>query len=301
MSPSHAARPFTVGLVQMRCSTDPDDNVRRAVRGAPRGGAAGGAGRLPARAVPHAVFLPGRGRRALRPRRADPRTDDRGAGRRRAGDGHGRRRLDLRAAARPGSTTTRRSCSTPTARSAAVIARCTSPTTRSITRSTTSPPATSGSRRSTPQVARVGTLVCWDQWYPEAARLTALQGAEILVLSDGHRLASRGEGRVRRGPGRGLGDHPARARHQQRRVRRGRQPGRPRGTRGGRPRILGRLVPRRSLRPRPRQGRPRHRGGPRRRPATPGSRKRPGATGPSSATGGSTPMARSPSGSSTQP
>lgn len=28
--------------------------------------------------------------------------------------------------------------------------------------------------------ANVGTLVCWDQWFPEAARLTALQGAEIL-------------------------------------------------------------------------------------------------------------------------
>jgi N-carbamoylputrescine amidase len=28
--------------------------------------------------------------------------------------------------------------------------------------------------------AKVGTLVCWDQWYPEAARLTAMQGAEIL-------------------------------------------------------------------------------------------------------------------------
>lgn len=27
---------------------------------------------------------------------------------------------------------------------------------------------------------RVGVLVCWDQWYPEGARLTALQGAEIL-------------------------------------------------------------------------------------------------------------------------
>jgi N-carbamoylputrescine amidase len=27
---------------------------------------------------------------------------------------------------------------------------------------------------------RVGTLVCWDQWYPEAARLTALKGAEVL-------------------------------------------------------------------------------------------------------------------------
>lgn len=27
---------------------------------------------------------------------------------------------------------------------------------------------------------RIGVLICWDQWYPEAARLTALQGAEIL-------------------------------------------------------------------------------------------------------------------------
>jgi N-carbamoylputrescine amidase len=27
---------------------------------------------------------------------------------------------------------------------------------------------------------RVGTLVCWDQWYPEAARVTALQGAQVL-------------------------------------------------------------------------------------------------------------------------
>lgn len=29
-------------------------------------------------------------------------------------------------------------------------------------------------------VGRVGTLVCWDQWYPEAARLTALAGADVL-------------------------------------------------------------------------------------------------------------------------
>ncbi len=27
---------------------------------------------------------------------------------------------------------------------------------------------------------RIGVLICWDQWYPEAARLTSLQGAEIL-------------------------------------------------------------------------------------------------------------------------
>ena len=29
-------------------------------------------------------------------------------------------------------------------------------------------------------VGRIGTLVCWDQWYPEGARLTALQGANVL-------------------------------------------------------------------------------------------------------------------------
>lgn len=28
--------------------------------------------------------------------------------------------------------------------------------------------------------AKIGVLICWDQWYPEAARLTALKGAEIL-------------------------------------------------------------------------------------------------------------------------
>ena len=28
--------------------------------------------------------------------------------------------------------------------------------------------------------ARIGVLVCWDQWYPEAARLTAMSGAEII-------------------------------------------------------------------------------------------------------------------------
>ncbi len=32
----------------------------------------------------------------------------------------------------------------------------------------------------TPKI-QVGPLICWDQWYPEAARLTALRGAEVLV------------------------------------------------------------------------------------------------------------------------
>lgn len=41
-------------------------------------------------------------------------------------------------------------------------------------------PGDLGFRAFATSVGKVGTLVCWDQWYPEAARLTALQGAEIL-------------------------------------------------------------------------------------------------------------------------
>lgn len=42
-------------------------------------------------------------------------------------------------------------------------------------------PGDLGFRAVPTRVGRVGTLVCWDQWYPEAARLTALQGALVLV------------------------------------------------------------------------------------------------------------------------
>lgn len=30
--------------------------------------------------------------------------------------------------------------------------------------------------------SKIGVLICWDQWYPEAARITALKGAEILFF-----------------------------------------------------------------------------------------------------------------------
>jgi N-carbamoylputrescine amidase len=29
--------------------------------------------------------------------------------------------------------------------------------------------------------AKIGVLICWDQWYPEAARLTAMKGCDLLV------------------------------------------------------------------------------------------------------------------------
>jgi len=41
-------------------------------------------------------------------------------------------------------------------------------------------PGDLGFRSFKTQVGAVGVLVCWDQWFPEAARLTALAGAEIL-------------------------------------------------------------------------------------------------------------------------
>lgn len=42
-------------------------------------------------------------------------------------------------------------------------------------------PGDMGFRPIDTSVGRLGVLVCWDQWYPEAARLMALQGAEILI------------------------------------------------------------------------------------------------------------------------
>jgi N-carbamoylputrescine amidase len=41
-------------------------------------------------------------------------------------------------------------------------------------------PGDTGFRAWQTKYAKIGVLICWDQWYPEGARLTALQGAEIL-------------------------------------------------------------------------------------------------------------------------
>ena len=41
-------------------------------------------------------------------------------------------------------------------------------------------PGDLGFRAFDTQAGRIGTLICWDQWYPEGARLTALQGAVVL-------------------------------------------------------------------------------------------------------------------------
>jgi N-carbamoylputrescine amidase len=43
-------------------------------------------------------------------------------------------------------------------------------------------PGDLGFRAFDTRAGRIGTLICWDQWYPEGARLTALQGAVILFF-----------------------------------------------------------------------------------------------------------------------
>jgi N-carbamoylputrescine amidase len=42
-------------------------------------------------------------------------------------------------------------------------------------------PGDLGFRAFETKFGKIGVLVCWDQWYPEAARLTALQGAQVLL------------------------------------------------------------------------------------------------------------------------
>lgn len=42
-------------------------------------------------------------------------------------------------------------------------------------------PGDSGFRVIATSVGKLGVLICWDQWFPEAARILAMQGAELLV------------------------------------------------------------------------------------------------------------------------
>jgi N-carbamoylputrescine amidase len=42
-------------------------------------------------------------------------------------------------------------------------------------------PGDSGFKPIETSIGKLGVMVCWDQWYPEAARLMAMHGAEILI------------------------------------------------------------------------------------------------------------------------
>ena len=81
----------------------------------------------------------------------------------------------------------------------------------------------------TPGSAAIGVLVCWDQWYPEAARLTAMSGAQILFYPTAIGWLPGREGGARRAAAGRLGDDPAQPRHRQRRLRLRGEPGGARG------------------------------------------------------------------------
>ena len=71
---------------------------------------------------------------------------------------------------------------------------------------------------------KIGVLICWDQWYPEAARLTALQGAEILFYPTAIGWHPREKAELGRAATFRLGNGPARPCHRQRLLRRRAQP-----------------------------------------------------------------------------
>jgi N-carbamoylputrescine amidase len=153
---------FTVGLIQMHCSPDPEDNLRRAaakIHDAARQGA-------------QIICLPELFRTQYFCQREDAAL------------------FDL-AEPVPGPTT--ESLSTAARENKVVIvASVFDGSLKGIYRKMHIPddplyyekfyftPGDLGFRAFDTQYGRMGTLVCWDQWYPEGARLTALQGAHIL-------------------------------------------------------------------------------------------------------------------------
>ena len=170
---------FTVGLIQMHCSADPDDNVRRAVekvRSAAKQGA-------------QMVCLPELFRTQYFCQREDAALFDL------AEPIPGPTTEALSAVARETKTTVVVSVFERRARglyhNTAVILDADG-STKGLYRKMHIPddplyyekfyftPGDLGFKAFDTEYGRMGALVCWDQWYPEGARLTALQGANIL-------------------------------------------------------------------------------------------------------------------------
>jgi N-carbamoylputrescine amidase len=89
-------------------------------------------------------------------------------------------------------------------------------------------PGDTGFRSWKTKFGKIGVLICWDQWYPEAARLTALQGPRSSSTRRRSAGTRRREEEARREPALSMGDDPALARGRQRLLCRRVQPHRPR-------------------------------------------------------------------------
>ena len=204
--PSHSS--FKIGLVQMRCSADPDGQPRRArvARIATRPTAARRSSACPScsarqyfcQSEDHAHFdlaepIPGPTTEALAQIAREAR---RGRSSRRCSSG-----------ARPASTTTRRWSSTPTARCSGIYRKMHIPDDPLYYEKFYFTPGDLGFRAFDTAFGRIGTLVCWDQWYPEAARLTALAGADVLFYPTAIGWHPSEKAEYGAAPGDGLADH----------------------------------------------------------------------------------------------
>ena len=99
-------------------------------------------------------------------------------------------------------------------------------------------PGDVGFRTFDTKYGRVGVCICWDQWFPEAARLTALTGAQILVYPTAIGWLHPEKEEYGPSPSFGLGNDDAEPCDRQRCVRRRAEPGRYRGQH----RVLGAFV-----------------------------------------------------------
>ena len=180
-----------MGLVQMSCAADPQREPGQGGMEDSRGGRARRADRLPAGAVPFAIFLPRGKRRSVRvwPNRFRARPRRRWASLRASWASSSWRRCS--SGARRDCITIPRRSSGPTAKSQGCIARCTFPTILCISRSFISLPATSAFAIS---IRPSGASACWCAGISgirKRARISALARREHSVLSDRDRLASR--------------------------------------------------------------------------------------------------------------
>ena len=128
-------------------------------------------------------------------------------------------RLPLRAGTRRGSITTRPPSSTPTGSILGLYRKMHIPDDPLYYEKFYFTPGDTASVRGQTRHGQIGVLICWDQWFPEAARLTALQGAEILFYPTAIGWHPREKAAARLGAARLVGTDPAQPRGRQRLLR----------------------------------------------------------------------------------
>ena len=251
---------LVVACIQHACVDGRDANLATSGRAGARGRGGRGAAGAAAGAAQRAVFLPARGRgRDSTVAEADPGPEHRAP--RRAGAASTAWCWSARcsSAARRACTTTPRWCSSATAASPGKLPQDAHPRRSGLLREVLLHARRSRLQPIDTSVGRLGVLVCWDQWYPEAARLMALAGAELLLYPtaigwDPRDDAGR-EGTASAMPGSLM---PARPRGRQRPAGAGLQPRRPRAVaarRSGRHPVLGQQLMCRPAGRVPRRGR----------------------------------------------